>query len=226
MLFLLLDKVDENNDVALARHVATVHKTLKAPARDDTTVVSAEVMRGFIVKAQEFEPVIPQELHNYIVAKYVEKRKLQREGLDEQSYMYVTPRTLLAIIRLSQSLAKLSFRAQVNQSDVDESIKLMDFSIRSLRTLKANEAGKPNKLHHDTQGKKEDRMTEVVRAVRHVISQSNLPHMRIPEIIKAIQKNHMIGIGALDRDELMGILNHYKKLSIIYIDQDENVIFL
>jgi DNA replication licensing factor MCM7 len=97
-------------------------------------------MRAFIVKAQQFEPVIPSDLHNYIVAKYVEKRKLQREGLDEQSYMYVTPRTLLGIIRLSQSLAKLSFRQLVNQSDVDEAIKLMDFSIRSLRTLKAEQS--------------------------------------------------------------------------------------
>lgn len=33
-------------------------------------------MRAFIVKAQEFEPIIPHDLHNYIVAKYVEKRKL------------------------------------------------------------------------------------------------------------------------------------------------------
>jgi len=64
-------------------------------------------MRAFIAKAQEFEPIIPPELHNYIVAKYVEKRKLQREGLDEQSYMYVTPRTLLAIIRNAQAMAKL-----------------------------------------------------------------------------------------------------------------------
>jgi DNA replication licensing factor MCM7 len=138
LLFLLLDQVDNDKDVALARHVATVHKTLKAPIRDEIKVIHAEVMRAFIVKAQEFEPVIPHELHNYIVAKYVEKRKLQREGLDEQSYMYVTPRTLLAIIRLAQAMAKLSFRQQVEQGDVDEAIKLMDFSIRSLRTLKSD----------------------------------------------------------------------------------------
>lgn len=54
--------------------------------------------------------------------------------------MYVTPRTLLAIIRLAQSMAKLSFRPTVIQTDVDEAIKLMDFSIRSLRTLKADNA--------------------------------------------------------------------------------------
>jgi DNA replication licensing factor MCM7 len=53
--------------------------------------------------------------------------------------MYVTPRTLLAIIRLAQAMAKLCFRDIVNQNDVDEAIKLMDFSIRSLRTLKADD---------------------------------------------------------------------------------------
>ena len=126
--------------MSLARHVATVHKTLRAPEKDQSIVVEADIMRAFIVKAQQFEPVIPSDLHNYIVAKYVEKRKLQREGLVEQSYMYGTPRTLLGIIRLSQSLAKLSFRQLVNQSDVDEAIKLMDFSIRSLRTLKAEQS--------------------------------------------------------------------------------------
>lgn len=40
-------------------------------------------MRAFIAKAQEFHPTIPMDLHNYIVAKYVEKRKIQRDGSDE-----------------------------------------------------------------------------------------------------------------------------------------------
>ena len=86
--------------------------------------------------------MIPAELHNYIVAKYVEKRKIQREGVDEQSYMYVTPRTLLAIIRLAQAMSKLCFRNEVKQNDVDEAIKLMDFSIRSLRNVKGHGDGK------------------------------------------------------------------------------------
>ena len=49
--------------------------------------------------------------------------------------MYVTPRTLLGIIRLSQSMAKLNFRNEVIQADVDEAIRLMDFSIKSLRKI-------------------------------------------------------------------------------------------
>jgi DNA replication licensing factor MCM7 len=60
--------------------------------------------------------------------------------------MYVTPRTLLAIIRLSQAMAKLCFRDVVNQGDVDEAIKLMDFSIRSLRNMKASTEPEKKKI--------------------------------------------------------------------------------
>ena len=51
----------------------------------------------------------------------------------DHSYMYITPRTLLGIIRLSQALAKLNFRNEVTQKDVDESLRLMDYSFQSLR---------------------------------------------------------------------------------------------
>ena len=101
LIFLLLDQVNDVNDIALARHVATVHKTLRPPVRENSNKYDAEIIRSFIAYAQTFTPTIPADLHNYIVAKYVEKRKMQREGVDEQSYMYVTPRTLLAIIRLA-----------------------------------------------------------------------------------------------------------------------------
>ena len=50
--------------------------------------------------------------------------------------------------------------------------------------------------------------------------------MKIGEILKAIGKDRMSTVGQLDREELTAVLTHYKKLQIIYIDQDENVVFL
>jgi DNA replication licensing factor MCM7 len=109
--------------------------------------VDNEVMRSFIAHAQTFQPIIPADLHNYIVARYVEKRKFQREGKEEVSYMYITPRTLLGIIRISQAMAKFHFREEVSQSDVDEAIRLMDFSFKTLETISAssNKGGRANK---------------------------------------------------------------------------------
>ena len=39
-------------------------------------------------------------------------------------------------------MAKLNFRKEVKQGDVDEALKLMDFSIRSLRNMKGDERDK------------------------------------------------------------------------------------
>jgi len=123
-------------------------------------------MRAFIAQAQTFEPVIPAQLHNYIVAKYVEKRKFQRDGDTDHSYMYITPRTLLGIIRLSQSLAKLHFRNEVIQNDVDEAIRLMDFSFRTLQKFSGNDRErKKNAANH----REEDKVASVMRTVRAII---------------------------------------------------------
>ena len=65
--------------------------------------------------------------------------------------MYISPRTLLGIIRLSQAFAKINFRGEVNMNDVDESLKLMDFSIRSLRRLTGSEGEKREAKKAQTQ---------------------------------------------------------------------------
>ena len=100
IIFLLLDQADSKLDTQLAIHVTSVHQKLQAPKRD-SGYIDQETMRNFIAKAQTFNPDIPATLHQYIVARYVEKRKQQREGKEEASYMYITPRTLLGIIRIS-----------------------------------------------------------------------------------------------------------------------------
>ena len=78
LIFLLLDKADSTKDELLGKHVAYVHKNRIAKGQEQVThqSVDAEVMKTFIVHAQTYEPTIPHTLHNYIVAKYVEKRKI------------------------------------------------------------------------------------------------------------------------------------------------------
>jgi DNA replication licensing factor MCM7 len=75
LIFLLLDIADQERDTLLASHVTQVHKSSAIPERASDKRIDAEVMRSFIAHAQTFNPTIPADLHNYIVAKYVEKRK-------------------------------------------------------------------------------------------------------------------------------------------------------
>jgi DNA replication licensing factor MCM7 len=138
VIFLLLDEAIIEKDKMLAKHVTQVHTNMAAPIATQNNVIPADVMRSFISLAQKHEPTIPHALHQYVVAKYVEKRQLQRDGREELSYMYVTPRTLLGMIRLSQSIAKFHFRDSVTQADVDQAIRLMDYSLKTLGNLSQN----------------------------------------------------------------------------------------
>ena len=144
LIFLLLDRANDDLDKRLALHVTSVHKHMQVQYKSKDETVDQEVMRSFIAKAQTFKPVIPYDLHQYIVARYVEKRKFQREGKEEVSYMYITPRTPLAIIRISQAMAKLHFREVVTQTDVDCAIRLMDFSFETLEKIE-KDGDKPSR---------------------------------------------------------------------------------
>jgi len=147
--------------------------------------------------------------------------------------MYITPRTLLGIIRLAQAMSKLAFRDTVNQDDVDEALKLMDFSIQTLRTMKndkgANERASKSYVFHNTYIGKEhvtnDKMSDVMKAVKEVMTYNNAPSMNVNEILKKIKSTHLASLK-LEKPDLMEALNYYKKLQIIYVDEDDNVIFL
>jgi DNA replication licensing factor MCM7 len=141
-------------------------------------------MRSYIAYAQTFNPTIPAELHNYIVARYVEKRKFQREGKEELSYTYITPRTLLAIIRISQAMAKFHFRDSVNQKDVDSAIGLIDFSFKTLEDMNA---GKNSRKNRHKKEEYQDTMSAVIDDLRAIMKRSDKKQMNLAEIIKKCQ---------------------------------------
>jgi len=83
-------------------HVGYVHKHKKHPINDFEAFDPA-FLRAFISYAKQFKPTINQNLHEFIVQRYVEKRKEYAQG-ERAGYVYTTPRTLLGLIRLSQAM--------------------------------------------------------------------------------------------------------------------------
>eukprot|EP00891_Asterochloris_glomerata_P008965 jgi/Astpho2/8965/fgenesh1_pm.00133_%23_19_t len=131
LMWLILDKKDLDGDRALCKHVLTVHKTGRAPTREDGgELLDAATLRGYIARAKQYNPWIPVELTEYIAAVYAEMRA--DEVASEVPHSYTTARTLLSILRLAQALARLRFADSVEQADVDEALRLMRMSKYSL----------------------------------------------------------------------------------------------
>jgi DNA replication licensing factor MCM7 len=60
------------------------------------------------------------------------RKQQKQDELEEKNYSYVSARTLLAVLRLSQALARLRMDEVVQQGDVDEALRLMEASKASL----------------------------------------------------------------------------------------------
>merc|ERR1711920_84840 len=92
----------------------------------------ANFMRMYIRKARTFEPLIDDAVQKDIVNAYVSIRDEEQKGELDHRKSYTTPRTLLAILRLSQAHARARFSERVEQQDFDEAMRLMKASKESV----------------------------------------------------------------------------------------------
>jgi len=146
LLFLMLDTVDGEKDKNLAMHVCKVHTRFSrqdpkadpgepaASAGDiyENKPFDANFMRMYIRKARTFQPLIDDAVQKDIVNAYVSIRDEEQKGELDHRKSYTTPRTLLAILRLSQAHARTRFSDRVEQQDFDEAMRLMKASKESV----------------------------------------------------------------------------------------------
>ncbi|KAF3912080.1 hypothetical protein ABW21_db0202959 [Orbilia brochopaga] len=129
ILFLILDTPTRETDEQLARHVTYVHMENKHPEMDFEPL-SPHEMRAYISQARLRRPVVPRDVSEYMVAAYVRMRQAMKK--DTENRRQVTPRTLLALVRFSQALARLRFSDTVEMADVDEALRLTEIAMASL----------------------------------------------------------------------------------------------
>ncbi|PIL24322.1 hypothetical protein GSI_14075 [Ganoderma sinense ZZ0214-1] len=132
LLFLILDKPTREDDEQLAMHVTHVHMHNTHPALD-FEVLDPTLIRHYIARARQHRPTVPAEVSEYVVNSYVRLRKEAKdEDAQKKSHTYTSARTLLGVLRLSQALARLRFADSVMQADVNEALRLMEVSKKSL----------------------------------------------------------------------------------------------
>jgi DNA replication licensing factor MCM7 len=203
LVFLILDKSDREVDLMLARHITSVHRTHKAP---DLGFIpfDANLMRAYVAEAKRFEPIIPRHVHDHIVEQYLLKRHQQTQ-VSKAGYMYVTPRTLLGIIRLAQGLARLRFSQEVDENDIREALRLMDSSHASV---------------NDDSQSLEDPQTKVYVMLKEMCQLA--PNFTV-EYPTALKRLELQGVSA---EQLKECLDVYSELNVLYVHTDGSRITL
>lgn len=142
ILYLILDTPTRDDDERLAQHVTYVHMHNAHPELE-FDVISPTIMRHYIALARQKRPVLSKSVSDYVVGAYVQLRSQYKEdelssstdpnaGPGSSGSGYISARTLLGIIRLSQALARLRFDEEVNIADVDEALRLLEVSKSSI----------------------------------------------------------------------------------------------
>jgi len=133
-IFIVKDEHNEERDVTLARHVMNVH--VNAGASTDENVTEGELSLAFLKKYINYArarcgPRLSKEAAEKLKNKYVMMRsgtKEVEEETDKRIAIPITVRQLEAIVRISESLAKMELLPFVVDRHVEESMRLFQVS--------------------------------------------------------------------------------------------------
>lgn len=122
ILFVIRDRIHEEEDINLSLHVANLHKhaydvySTEVPGMQSVSLLSEKELQAYIAIAKNLQPKVSQQLLDTYVMTYIQDRK-ERE--------FITPRALLATIRISQAIAKLRLSDSVSADDVAKARDLL-----------------------------------------------------------------------------------------------------
>lgn len=139
MIFIVKDEHNQERDRTIARHVMNLHMN-RATASQPVGEIDIERMKRFIAYckarcAPRLSADAAEKLSSHFVALRKQVQQVERDN-NERSSIPITVRQLEAIIRISESLAKMTLATQVQEHHVDEAIRLFKFS-----TMDAVQAG-------------------------------------------------------------------------------------
>jgi len=126
-IFILKDVHEESSDMSLARHVMKVHSSSPAPASDELPV---DFLRNYIGYCRaQCAPRLTTQASQKLRRNYVEMRRCAKEVKDAGGAgIPITVRQLEALIRISESLAKMELNPLVTSQHAEEAWRLFQVS--------------------------------------------------------------------------------------------------
>lgn len=136
LVYLVLDKVDEQSDRRLARHLVGLYLEDTPNNGNSDEILPVETLTAYISYARNhINPVITAEAGQALANHYVELRKAG--GADPRSAekrITATTRQLESGIRLSEAHARMRMSEHVTVDDVDEAFRLIREASKSSAT--------------------------------------------------------------------------------------------
>ncbi|XP_039281657.1 DNA replication licensing factor Mcm5 [Nilaparvata lugens] len=133
MIFIVKDEHDEGRDSTLAKHIMNVHMTAnQAVSENQEGELSLQTIKKFINYCRKYcGPRLSEAAGEKLKNRYVLMRSGTREHeieSEKRMTIPITVRQLEAVIRISESLAKMQLSSFATESHVDEALRLFQVS--------------------------------------------------------------------------------------------------
>lgn len=133
LIYLILDKADEQTDRRLAKHIVALHFEDSETTQGD--VLDISTLTAYVSYARShIHPELSDEAAEELTRGYVEMRKRGNFPGSSKKVITATPRQLESLIRLSEALARIRFSEKVEKKDVLEAFRLLEVALQQSAT--------------------------------------------------------------------------------------------
>ncbi|XP_047956027.1 DNA replication licensing factor MCM4 isoform X2 [Salvia hispanica] len=133
LIYLILDKADEETDRRLAKHIVALH--FENPNSSQHDVIDLPTLTAYVNYARKhIHPQLSDEAAEELTRGYVEMRKRGNFPGSSKKVITATPRQIESLIRLSEGLARIRLSELVEKSDVIEAFRLLEVAMQQSAT--------------------------------------------------------------------------------------------
>jgi DNA replication licensing factor MCM4 len=195
LLYLVLDKIDEDNDRRLARFLVGLYLEDRPETGAANDVIPIEQLTAYISYARRrAHPTISPGAAELLVSNYVAMRQAGFDARSSERRITATTRQLESMIRLSEARARLRLSETVEADDVAEAARLIREALRESATDPVTGLIDVDLLHTG-QGQQGRRLHgDLKRELLALLDGPKGPSMRWTEAVKALEAQSSIAI--------------------------------
>ncbi|KAL3480714.1 vacuolar transporter chaperone 4 [Aspergillus californicus] len=135
LVYLVLDRVDEQEDRRLAKHIVNMYLEDRPENGSESEVLPIEFLTAYITYAKTtINPVLTPSAGKALSDAYVNMRKLGDDIRSSDRRITATTRQLESMIRLAEAHARMRLSPEVTADDVEEAVRLIRSAIKQAAT--------------------------------------------------------------------------------------------
>ncbi|KAF2202037.1 MCM-domain-containing protein [Delitschia confertaspora ATCC 74209] len=193
LVYLVLDRIDEQNDRRLARHLVGMYLEDTPENASRNEILPIEFLTAYISYARaNIHPKLTAEASKALVDAYVAMRALGDDVRAQERRITATTRQLESMIRLSEAHAKMRLSETVTENDVHEAVRLIKSALKQAATDARTGLIDMSLLTEGTSTSERKRKEDLKRAVLVALDEmagSAGGSVRMSELAKRVRDN-------------------------------------